>query len=205
MPADSSKSDTARRHHRITEPSPWITRFAPLVPENGAVLDLACGNGRHGRIFLARGNPVVFIDRDVHAVANLAADPNAEVIEADLEDGGDWPFAGRRFAAILVSNYLHRPLFPHILDSIETGGVLIYETFARGNERFCRPRNPDHLLRAGELLERLDGRFHVVAYEHGLIESGPIPGVIQRVCAVHDRPADEETDPDPRPVLPRPA
>lgn len=200
---DSPKTPPLRRHHRVTKPSPWVLRFAPLVPTEGAVLDVACGNGRHGRIFLKRGNPVVFIDRDVHAVSDLIARSKAEVIETDLEDGGGWPLVGRRFAAVVVSNYLHRPLFPHILDSLVPGGVLVYETFARGNERFCRPRNPDHLLRAGELIRRLDERFHIVAYEHGLVETGPLPGVIQRICAISENQTDGD-EPEPRPVAPRP-
>jgi SAM-dependent methyltransferase len=202
-PCEGPDSQKIRRHHRITEPSPWVLRFAPLVAQSGPVLDLACGNGRHGRIFLGRGNHVVLTDRDTFAVADLATHSNAEVIETDLEDSGDWPFAVRRFVAVVVVNYLHRPLFPAILDCLEPGGVLIYETFARGNERFCRPRNPDHLLRAGELIDCLDERFYVIAYEHGLVETGPLPGVISRICAVREGRENADDEPEPRPVTPR--
>lgn len=181
--ANARQSAHASRHLRVTEPSPWVRRFAPLVPAGGTVLDLACGNGRHARHFLDLGYSVVALDRDGAPVADLEG--RAEVVEADLEDGGPWPLGARTFAGVLVVNYLHRPLFGHLLDAVEAGGVLIYETFARGNERFARPRNPDHLLRDGELLEVVRGRLRVVAYEHGLIESGPLPGIIQRICAVN--------------------
>ena len=183
------------RHLRITEPSPWVRRFAPLVPAGAGVaavvLDLACGNGRHARLFLSLGHHVVALDRNAGPVADLADDARAEVIEADLEAGasvfGDSaPLAGRTFAGIVVVNYLYRPLFPALLDALAPGGVLIYETFARGNERFTRPRNPDHLLGSGELLQRVAGRLQVVAYEHGLEEGGQLPGVKQRISAVND-------------------
>ncbi|MDX1712103.1 MAG: methyltransferase domain-containing protein, partial [Rhodovibrionaceae bacterium] len=128
-----------------------MVRFAPLAPA-GEVLDLACGGGRHGRLFLERGHPVTFVDRDTSALADLGARGDAEIIEADLEDGAAFPLAGRRFACVVVTNYLYRPILPTILDCVGSGGLLIYETFARGNERFGKPSNPDFLLRPGELL-----------------------------------------------------
>ncbi len=175
----SEKKSQCQRYLQITEPSPWVCRFAPLVPENGPVLDVACGNGRHTRLFLERGHPVVAVDRNVEPVADLAVGANAEIIGADLEDGGDWPLAGRAFAGVVVVNYLYRPLFPHILDAVADGGVLIYETFARGNEKYRRPRNPDHLLMNDELIELVKDRFRIVCFEQGFIEKGPLPGVIQ--------------------------
>jgi SAM-dependent methyltransferase len=184
---NSSDNANNHRHLRVTAPSPWVRRFAPLIPDAGRVLDLACGNGRHARYLIERGCSVVAVDRDVAAIADLAQSPRADVIAADLEDGSGWPLAGRRFDGIVVVNYLYRPLFPHLLDGLAAGGVLIYETFARGNERFFRPRNPDHLLKSGELIDVFGGRLQIVAYEHGLIESGPLPGVIQRICAINDR------------------
>jgi SAM-dependent methyltransferase len=192
------------RHLRVTEPSSWVRRFGALVPKGGTVLDLACGGGRHARHFLALGYAVVAVDRDIEPVATLAADPKAEVIQADLEGGDAWPFAGRTFAGVVVTNYLHRPVLPLLLEAVEAGGVFIYETFARGNERFTRPRNPDHLLRGGELLGLVEGRLQVIAYEHGIIQRGPIPGVIQRICAVNDLDAGTRGDgePEPHPVDP---
>ncbi|MBC7951093.1 MAG: class I SAM-dependent methyltransferase [Rhodospirillaceae bacterium] len=156
--------------------SPWVSRFAPLVSPGGAVLDLACGGGRHSRLFLARGHGVTGVDRDI---AHTDA-PGAELIAADLENGSPWPLAGHRFAGVVVTNYLWRPLFPALLDSLADDGVLIYETFAQGNERFGSPRNPDFLLARGELL-RVTAGLTVVAYEDGVVEDR---AVVQRICAV---------------------
>ena len=170
------------------EPSRWITRFAPLVRPGAAVLDLACGGGRHARLFLARGHPVTAIDLDVSGLEDLQEPPELELVQADLEDGSPWPLPGRRFGAVVVTNYLWRALFPPILASIDEGGVLLYETFARGNEAYGHPRNPDFLLEPGELIEVVRGRLHIVAYEHGYIER-PRPSIRQRLCAVRtDRP-----------------
>ena len=182
--AEDARKSGPPRHLRMTEPSDWMVRFAPLVPAGGAVLDLASGGGRHARYFARRGHPVVAVDRNVEALAKLDAD--VEVIEADLEDGAPWPLPGRRFAAVVVCNYLYRPLADHVMESLAPGGVLLYETFARGNEAFNRPRNPDHLLRAGELLEMVAGRLQVVAFEHGQLDLGECPGVKQRICAIND-------------------
>jgi len=191
-------------HLRITEPSPWVRRFAPLIRDGGTVLDLACGGGRHARYFLALGYPVAMVDRDAGPVGDLAGQPGAEVIEADLEGAAPWPLAGRTFAAVVVVNYLHRPLLPRLIGSLEDGGVLIYETFARGNERFSRPRNPDHLLKSGELLEAVRGKLQVIAYEHGIDERAPLPGVKQRLCAINaaSSPDRDDGEPEPRPVPP---
>ena len=197
------------RHLKITEPSPWLIRFAPLIKPGGDVLDLACGGGRHGRYLLQRGCNVTLLDRNTDAVGDLQDNPNACIIEADMEQGepvfsGPGPLAGKVFDGIVVVNYLYRPLLDDILAAIKPGGVLIYETFARGNERFTRPRNPDHLLMSGELPRMVEGRMQVVAYEHGIIEKGPIPGVIQRMCAVSDaNPSTrEDGEPEPRDVNP---
>ncbi len=196
---NSSDNAIGHRHLRITEPSPWVKRFAPLIPARGRVLDLACGNGRHTRYLLELGCSAIALDRDITAVADIASSPRVQVIEADLEDGQGWPLGGQRFDGIVVVNYLYRPLFAHLLDGLAEGGVLIYETFARGNEAFSRPRNPDHLLRNGELIDIVGGRLQIVAYEHGLIESGPLPGVIQRICAVNDRQRSTRADGEPTP------
>lgn len=158
-------------------------RWAQRVPAGGRVLDLACGRGRHARFFAARGHPVEAVDRDADKLAALAEVPGVTTRCADLE-GGPWPYAGERFAGIVVVNYLHRPLFPHLLAALALEGVLIYETFALGNEKFGRPSNPDFLLRPGELLEVVRGRLRVIAYEE-LFVTDPRPAVVQRLCAVN--------------------
>ncbi|MDP6787515.1 MAG: class I SAM-dependent methyltransferase [Rhodospirillales bacterium] len=168
------------------EPQPWVRRFAPLVAPGGVVLDVACGGGRHARHFLSRGHPVLCLDRDVSGVADLASQPRAEIVEADLEGGGPWPLAARTFAGIVVVNYLYRPILPDLVEALAPGGVLIYETFGRGNERFGRPRRPQYLLRSGELLDLGSGRLQVVAYEHGIAAGNSHSKVVQRLCAVND-------------------
>lgn len=177
------KADTKAEHWDLRDPSPWVSRFAPLVPAGGAVLDLACGKGRHTRLFLERGHPVTAVDRDVSHLGDAVRDDRATVIEADLE-AGSWPLEGRTFSGIVVTNYLHRPLMPHLIAALAPGGVLIYETFAKGNEAYGKPRNPDHLLGPGELLDVFGERFAVVAYEYGHV-TAPRPSVIQRICAVN--------------------
>lgn len=167
--------------HDIRTPSPWVVRWSDRVPAGGRVLDIACGNGRHARFLAARGHPVEAVDRDPDAIARLAGVPGITARCADLE-GAPWPYDGRTFAGIVVVHYLHRPLFPHLLAALAQGGVLIYETFAVGNERHGRPSNPNFLLKPGELLEVVRGRLEVVAYE-ALEVSEPRPAVLQRICA----------------------
>ena len=179
------ESPPARPHgspHGPSRPSAWVRRFAPLVPAAGAVLDLACGGGRHSRLFLAAGHPVTAIDLDITGLADLAGQDGLEAIAADLEDGRPFPLAGRRFAGVVVTNYLHRPLLPALVDAVAPGGLLIYETFARGNERFGRPSNPAFLLAPGELLEALRGALRILAYEDLVVEE-PKPAAVQRICA----------------------
>jgi SAM-dependent methyltransferase len=182
--------------------SAWVARFAPLVPKTAPVLDLACGSGRHLRHFAGRGHAVTGVDIDLQGVGDLAGTAGIEIVAADIE-AGPWPFAGRRFAGIVVTNYLHRPLLPVLADALAPGGVLIYETFAQGHQRFGRPSTPAHLLRAGELLQAVAGRLQVVAYEHGEVAS-PRAAVVQRLCAVADLvpvPAlDGSTEPHPLPA-----
>jgi SAM-dependent methyltransferase len=184
-------SDERERHLRITNPSPWVARFSTLVAKNVNVLDIAAGGGRHSRLFLNQGNFVTAIDKNTIALGNLPNQSNLEIIEYDLEADnsvfkrGNSLFA-KTFGAIIVVNYLYRPLFSSLIDALAPGGLLIYETFALGNEAYARPRNPDHLLKSGELLELVTGRMQIVAYEHGVVENGDIPGVKQRLCAVKD-------------------
>lgn len=167
--------------HDLRAPSAWVTRWAGRVEPGGRVLDVACGNGRHARFFAARGHPVDAVDRDLERLAQLAGTPGITFRCADLE-AGPWPFEGGQFACIVVVNYLHRALFPRLLEALAPRGVLIYETFAAGNERFGRPSNPDFLLKPGELLEAVRGRLIVIAYED-LEMSEPRPAVVQRICA----------------------
>ena len=164
-------------------PSDWICRFAHLAPAECGVLDVACGTGRHVRYFRDRGHRVCALDRNADALAGLAALPGVETLAVDLEDGGRWPLERRSFGAVIVTNYLHRPLLPHIVDSVAPGGVLLYETFARGNEAFGKPSNPDFLLSPGELLDAVRGKLRVVAYEDGRVET-PRPIAVQRLAAV---------------------
>ena len=169
--------------HGAEAPSAWVVRWADRVPAGGRVLDVACGIGRHARYFAARGYPVDAVDRDATALAGLAGVRGVTARDADIE-GGPWPYEGQRFAGIIVTNYLHRPLFAHLLAGLAPGGVLICETFAAGNERYGRPSNPAFLLKPGELLEVVRGRLRVVAYED-LYVTDPKPAMIQRLCAIH--------------------
>lgn len=160
-------------------PSPWVARWAHLV-ERGPLLDVACGTGRHALFFAERGFEVVAVDRDPQEIAGV------QFVRANLEDGSPWPFAGRRFAGIIVTNYLHRPLLPTLVESLDEGGVLIYETFMAGNERYGRPSNPEFLLRPGELMHAF-GMLTIAAFEQGLID-GARRAVVQRICAVRGEP-----------------
>ncbi len=144
---------------------------------------MACGTGRHTRLFLARGHPVVAIDRDVSGIADLAGHAGLEMVHADLEDGTPFPIEGRRFAAVVVTNYLFRPLLPVLVATVDHDGIFMYETFAAGNERFGRPTNPDFLLRPGELLDAVRGRLRVIAYEDVVVVE-PSPAAIQHICAI---------------------
>ena len=163
--------------------SPWVQRFAGLVPEGHRVLDVACGHGRHVRFFRALGYPVVAVDVDVSVLDDLAGDAGVEIVRADLERD-PWPFESRAFGGVVVTNYLFRPLLPRLIAAVAPGGALIYETFSRGNERIGRPRNPDFLLAPGELHEAVVPFLQVVAYEQGR-ELAPRPAVRQRIAAVN--------------------
>jgi SAM-dependent methyltransferase len=164
-------------------PSYWVRRFAPLITAGGTVLDLACGRGRHSMLLAADGYRVEAVDRDAQAIAEIAArTPEIVTRVADLENG-PWPYHGRAFDGIVVTNYLYRPLLPMLLNALDMNGVLLYETFMLGNERFGKPANPAFLLRPGELLDIVRRRLTVVAFEQGEVEA-PRPAMVQRLCAV---------------------
>jgi SAM-dependent methyltransferase len=166
----------------VPAPSLWITRWSRLISPDGAILDVACGSGRHLRHFLAANLAVVGVDRDVSGVQDLVGRSGAEIVRADLEDGSPWPLPGRRFAGIVVTNYLHRPLLPALIEALQPGGVLLYETFAAGNEKYGKPSNPDFLLKEGELLEIARRKLRVVAYE--AVEEAAPRKVVQRIAAI---------------------
>ncbi|MEC5405780.1 methyltransferase domain-containing protein [Paraburkholderia sp. MPAMCS5] len=180
-------STAAASLHGLGEPSRWVRHWAHLVAAGGAVLDVASGAGRHARFFASRGHPVTAIDRDAAALGALAGEPLLTplitTLLADLE-GAPWPMpAHARFAAVVVTNYLHRPLFPQLIRSLAPGGVLVYETFAQGNERVGKPSNPAFLLAPGELLDVVRGHLRVVAFQDGFLAQ-PRPAYVQRICAV---------------------
>ena len=164
--------------HGTEPPSLWVQRWSHLVPAGATVLDIACGHGRHMRWFAGRGHAVVGVDRSPDAVAAVA--DLGQAVLADIESG-PWPLAGRCFGGVIVANYLWRPLLPTIVASVAPGGILIYETFATGNETVGKPSRPDFLLRPGELLDACEG-LQVVAYENGFTE--PPARFVQRVAAV---------------------
>lgn len=187
--------------HGNEDPSTWVQRWSHLVPGRGTVLDVACGHGRHARWFHQRNHPLVLVDRSEEAIAFIAASMPAQAFEAVVADieAGPWPFAGRRFDAVVVTNYLWRPLLPTLLASLAAGGVLIYETFTQGNETVGKPSRPDFLLRTGELLEICAG-LRVVAFEEGFHENPP--RFVQRIAAVREAAATAGLPDLPRYFLP---
>lgn len=168
--------------HASHEPSSaWVIRHAPLIRAGGRVLDLACGGGRNSRWLAAQGWQVTAVDRDAVALAGLGAWAGVQTLCADLESG-PWPFEEASFDGIVVCRYLHRPLLPLLSAALAKDGVLIYETFMQGQERYGRPQNPDFLLRPNELFAVYSGPLIVTAFEQGLVET-PKPVMIQRICA----------------------
>ena len=163
-------------------PSDWVRRFAALLPVGANVLDLAAGGGRHARWLAERGCRVTAVDRDAAALATMKGVAGIETRVLDLE-GPDWPLGGEQFDAVVVANYLYRPRFAALFELVRPGGLLIYETFMLGNERFGKPSNPDFLLRPRELVDCLPEGWSVLAFEQGEVER---PAVIQRLCATRD-------------------
>lgn len=174
--------------HAGLAPSPWVQRWAALLPPQASVLDVACGTGRHLRWFASLGHRVTGIDRDAAALEPLRA--LGETIVADIETGA-WPLDDRQFEAVVVTNYLWRPRLPDIMASVAPGGLLIYETFALGNESVGKPSNPDFLLRPGELLRAVQGSaaddWRVLGFEDGFLDAPP--RFVQRIAAVREPPS----------------
>ncbi|MGF6294362.1 class I SAM-dependent methyltransferase [Paraburkholderia youngii] len=177
--------------HGLGEPSRWVRHWAHLIAPGGAVLDVASGAGRHARFFASLGHPVTAIDRDAAALDLLRDAPLVSPVVADLESA-PWPLPDDAvFAAVVVTNYLHRPLFPQLLRALAPGGVMVYETFAQGNESVGKPSNPAFLLAPGELLEIVRGQLRVIAFQDGFLAE-PRPAYVQRICAVREAaPADD--------------
>ena len=174
-------------HSDASAPSAWVQRWSHLVKPGGVVLDVACGHGRHARLFYERNHPLVLVDRAQTAIDSIAIPaPACEAVVADIENG-PWPFAGRQFDAVVVVNYLWRPLMPTLLDSLAPGGTLIYETFTQGNETVGKPSRPDFLLRPGELLDTCR-MLRIIAFEDGFQEEAPgqAPRFVQRIAAVRE-------------------
>lgn len=167
-------------NHGQEPTSAWVQRWSHLLQPHSTVLDLACGHGRHIRHFAALGHTVTGVDRNPDAIA--AVSHLAEVVCADIENG-PWPLDGRTFGAVVVTNYLWRPLFAHILDCLAPNGVLIYETFADGNETVGKPSRADFLLKKGELLS-VCHPLRIVAFEEGFLETPD--RFVQRIIAIRE-------------------
>ena len=168
--------------HTLDAPSAWVSRWTTLAPSPGSAIDVASGIGRNARLLAARGLDVVAVDRDEAALATLAGVARVTARVADLE-AAPWPFVPESFDVVVVTNYLHRPLFPALAAALRPGGLLIYETFMIGNERYGRPSNPSFLLRPGELLDAFSSALAVLGFEQGTV-AVPKPAVIQRLAAV---------------------
>ena len=182
----TSVSTTAHLHGLET-PSAWVKRWSHLVKPQGTVLDVACGYGRHAYYFHEQNHAIALVDRAQAAIDSIAIPAHAcEKVTADIENG-PWPFTGRQFDAVVVTNYLWRPLIPALLASLSPGGVLIYETFAAGNETVGKPSRPDFLLRPGELLD-ICKDLRVVAFEDGFLAGAAeqTPRFVQRIAAVRE-------------------
>lgn len=196
----------AERHaaHTVLQASAWVLRFAEMIPKQkaalnlaraevldvalgqaldiaaGQVLDLAAGSGRHSRALAAMGYAMLAVDRDLDEF--VAPPPGVTLFKADLELN-PWPFANQQFAGVVVTNYLYRPLLPFIVAAVAPGGILIYETFAIGNEQFGRPSRAEFLLQPEELLDAVRGELQVIAYENMFIKE-PKPATVQRIAAI---------------------
>lgn len=162
--------------------SAWVERFLPGVRPGGRILDIACGNGRHLRLALEHGYHVTGVDRDLSGVEDLSKRSGVQLVRADLEGRQPFPFADQVFDGVIVTNYLSRRILPTLVAAVARDGLLVYETFAVGNELLGRPSNPDFLLRPGELIEAVGPRLVTIAYEHVTLTDRPRR--VQRIAAV---------------------
>ena len=169
-------------HDSVVQPSSWVVRFAPLIPKGAAALDLACGSGRHSQLLANLGHSVLAVDQDISVIQSghsSAITPKCLNLEEET-----WPLAGSKFGGIVVTNYLYRPHLDRLPELLEEGGILIYETFAMGNEKFGKPSNPNFLLNPGELLAfAARHSLKVLAYEDIYMDE-PKPAMVQRLCAL---------------------
>ena len=162
-------------------PSSWVTKYSTLLKPRSRVLDLACGSGRHTCFFAAQGHVVTAVDKNIGSLSGVESYSDVEVVRFDLESGR-WPFVGRQFDCVVITNYLHRPLFADIINALSPDGLLIYETFMVGNEQFGRPSSSDFLLEVNELLTVFSEKLKILAYQSGKVKS-PKVAVVQRICA----------------------
>lgn len=184
---ENGPTDTTAGHSGLAAPSAWIERWHSPFGNGKTVLDLACGSGRHGRLFLKIGATVTFVDINTGGLNDLKDNCRAVIVQADLENGA-WPLPDLTFDAVVVTNYLHRPIMPDIVGAVAPGGWLFYETFAVGNERYGRPSNPDFLLKHDELKHCVEGELDIVGYAHSM-RVIPKRAVMQHIAAYRPRPA----------------
>jgi SAM-dependent methyltransferase len=173
---------THRDEHKVADPDPWVLQYADAISAGGRVLDLACGAGRHTRLLVSLGYQVTAVDKATEALADLHNVHGVSIRNLDLETD-TWPLAGQLYDGIVVTNYLHRPHLPRLIDNLTDRGALLYSTFAAGHEIWGRPRNPDFLLQPGELQRVFGSRLYVVAYEENRQQEPPVP-VRQSIFAV---------------------
>jgi len=162
-------------------PSSWIVKFAPLIKSQGLVLDLACGSGRHAKWLAQQGYQVDALDRDPIATSSMQGIDGIRIQQTDLETT-EPPSFEHSYDGIIVSRYLHRPLLTSLATILKPGGILIYETFMRGNERYGKPSNPDFLLMPDELLNTYSPLLNIISFEQGEVVE-PKPAMLQRICA----------------------
>lgn len=171
----------------LPPPSDWVRRWSRLLAPQSSVLDIGCGQGRHMKLLAEQGHAVTGID--ISPVATRAAAVFGETVLADIENAA-WPLMdglrARQFDGVIVTNYLWRPLFARIVESLTPGGLLIYETFTDGQEKIGRPSRPDFLLRRGELLTAFD-RLQLIGFEEGFLDQPP--RCVQRIVATRPSPA----------------